>query len=475
MASRTASNHDISHALRRELRLFALYRVFEAALLALLVFSPVGSLIGAQHEPLLAAGVAIAYLLLALGLLIHANRLQTSFTLHVAAAIAIDIVAATLATHALPAAGAGIALMLAFNVAASSLFLPLRAGIAVAGAATGALVLEYVWRQLDGNPYPRHLGEIMMYAVGYFAAVALIHELGRQMRRSLLFAEQKDAEAANLSEINDMVIRRMRTGVLLVEGSGRIRMANEAAALLIDDDAELELDPDATLAPEARLKGRSLPELAPDIGLRLAEWLRSGDTDDVPLVYGPENAEILPRFARLVADDDAILIFLDDTSLLSRRAELITLAAMGRFSASLAHEIRNPLAAINYATQLLEESDSIGTSDRRLLQIIHQQCQRTNGIVESVLSLARRERAKPGHVELTAFIEHFILDYRMITPEENAQVRSSHERSALPAMFDTQHLQQILTALVNNAVRYGRMPGEIARITLPGPHTLLPA
>ena len=67
---------------------------------------------------------------------------------------------------------------------------------------------------------------------------------------------------------------------------------------------------------------------------------------------------------------------------------------MGRFSASLAHEIRNPLAAISYATQLMEESDQIGEADRRLLQIIHQQCMRTNGIVESVLGLARRERAR---------------------------------------------------------------------------------
>ena len=91
-----------------------------------------------------------------------------------------------------------------------------------------------------------------------------------------------------------------------------------------------------------------------------------------------------------------MLVFLDDTSLVSRRAESLTLATLGRFSASLAHEIRNPLAAISYAAQLLEESKSISDADRRLLEIIHQQCQRINGIVENVLGLARRERAQPG-------------------------------------------------------------------------------
>src|SRR5690606_20828495 len=184
------------------------------------------------------------------------------------------------------------------------------------------------------------------------------------------------------------------------------------------------------------------------------------------LVYGPEHIEVLPRFVRLLAHSDSTLVFLDDTSMLSRRAESITLAAMGRFSASLAHEIRNPLAAINYATQLLEESHDLSTSDRRLLQIIHQQCMRTNGIVESVLGLARRERAQPEHIDLVPFVDNFIDDYKMITAEDNAKLQHTGGLGTLPAVFDRRHLQQVLTALVNNAVRYGRMPGEVARIAI---------
>src|SRR5690606_41596126 len=102
-------------------------------------------------------------------------------------------------------------------------------------------------------------------------------------------------------------------------------------------------------------------------------------------------------------DSDTVLVFLDDTSLVSRRAESLTLSAMGRFSASLAHEIRNPLAAINYSVQLLEESPALPESDRRLVEIIHQQCQRTNALIQSVLGLARRERAMGEQLELVAF------------------------------------------------------------------------
>ena len=107
----------------------------------------------------------------------------------------------------------------------------------------------------------------------------------------------------------------------------------------------------------------------------------------------------------------------------------MTLATLGRFSASLAHEIRNPLAAISYATQLLEESADVADGDRRLLEIIHQQCQRTNGIVESVLGLARRERAKAEHVELVGWVRRFVDDYRQMPSARNRRAAGRRTRA----------------------------------------------
>jgi two-component system, NtrC family, sensor histidine kinase PilS len=372
-------------------------------------------------------------------------------------AVAIDIVVATLATHALPAARAGIALMLLFNIAASALFVGRTRGLAVAAVASLALVGEFFWAALDTGTGPRPLAEGLMYAVAFFSVAALAHTVGEQMRESLALADQRGAEAANLAEINELIIRRMRTGVLLVDGANEVRLANEAAAALLRGDDDV--------SPQG-IHGRLLSQLAPELAMRHAQWLRDGQANETPLAYGPEQVEVLPRFVRLLAHGDSTLVFLDDTSMLSRRAESITLAAMGRFSASLAHEIRNPLAAINYATQLLEESHDLSTADRRLLQIIHQQCMRTNGIVESVLGLARRERAQPEHIDLVPFVASFIEDYKMVASEDNARLTVTGGLGTLPALFDPRHLQQVFTALVNNAVRYGRMPGEIARITI---------
>ena len=130
---------------------------------------------------------------------------------------------------------------------------------------------------------------------------------------------------------------------------------------------------------------------------------------------------------------------------------------MGRFSASLAHEIRNPLAAINYAAQLLEEAE-LADADRRLLQIISQQCQRTNGIVESVLGLARRERAMPEQLELVAAVRRFIADFHLTLAPENGSLQQAGRDRPLEAVFDPRHLQQILTVLV---------PVSYTHLTLP--------
>ncbi len=445
-----ATPFSAGDGLRRELYFFSLYRVLEAALLALILFSPVGMLVGApQHAPLGQVTTAV-YLAASLILLLWAQR-QRALRAQVMVGTTIDIVAATLAMHALPMASPGIALMLLFNIGAASLLLPLRYGLGGAAFAAAAMIAEMIWSSLRDADTTRPLAERLMFSVSFLAIAMLTYLLGRQMRASQALAERRGVEVADLAEINELIIRRMRTGVVVVDGEGRLRLANEAALLLLGEAGDGE---------------RNLALAAPELSQRLRKWQQDGSSDDTPMRMGPEQSEVLPRFARLLANSDASLVFLDDTSLVSRRAESMTLATLGRFSASLAHEIRNPLAAISYATQLLEESREIVDGDRRLLEIIHQQCQRTNGIVESVLGIARRERASAEHVDLVSWVRHFVDDYRQMLPPESGTVNISSAAPSVAAMVDPRHLQQVLTVLLQNALNYGRLPGQPARVTL---------
>jgi two-component system sensor histidine kinase PilS (NtrC family) len=442
---------EADRVLRRELRLVNLYRVLEATLLVLVLFGPVATLIEEPRHQLFARSLAIAYAFIAVVLLALGRRGDPRAMALVG--IASDLFFGVLSMHAVPAVRTGIALMLMFNVGAAALVLRPLFGLGAAIVAILAIVGEYAWTVGLGEDIGRPRVEPVMFAVGYGAIAALMSLLGRQMRASYELAERRGAEATHLAEINELIIRRLRTGVLLVDGLGRLRVANEAASLLLGsiDDAHGH---------------RELAIAMPELARRLEQWRTDGKPDDTPLPLGPDLPDVVPRFARLLAGSDQTLIFLDDTSLASRRAESLTLATLGRFSASLAHEIRNPLAAISYAVQLLEESDDIRPADRRLLEIVRQQGQRMNGIVENVLGLARREPAKPEHVELVGFAKRFVDDYLVSHPIEDDMLRATGSTRELSALIDPRQLHQVLTVLVSNALNYGRMPGEPAKVSV---------
>ncbi len=439
---------------RRELYFFALYRVLVASLLCALVFGPLTLLVGEAHQPSLAAAVSIGYLVLAAALLFW-GRNERWLQAIVFWSVMLDIVAATLLSHALPGASAGISMSLLFNIAAASLLLPLSRALLVALLAGIANVAEFLWTAFESIDATRTVAELAMFVTSYLALAFICYQIGNRTRRTQQLADQRGAEVANLVEVNELIIRRMRTGVLVVDINGRITLANEAATALLGDM-------EGTLATERSTLASASPELA----RRLQRWRSGSHEEQQPLQLAPEQVEVLPRFARLLADSDMTLVFLDDTTVVSKRAESLTLSTLGRFSASLAHEIRNPLAAINYATQLLEESEDIGDADRRLLKIIHQQCQRTNGIVESVLALARRERANPENLDLAAFVRRFVIEHKQTLSSDTDSLEVMIQESSVPAMMDPRHLHQVLTALVHNALKYGRTADEPARVRI---------
>ena len=450
IAASGMGDNGIAAAQYRDLYFTSLYRVLEAGLLALILFGPIRELVPAPAYPLLGKATALSYLALSVLLLAWALS-RVALRWQVVVGIVIDVAAATLAIHAIPAAASGVALMLVFNVGATAMLLPLRLGLAGGALAGAAMIAEYIWGYLGtGSVHDRPMAEPLMFAVSFLSIAMLCHLLGRQLRETQALAERRGDELADMATVNELIIRRMRTGVLLVDGDGTIRLANEAALLQLGDQGGGD---------------RRLASLSPPLAERLASWRRTGSSEDTPLEIGADRIGVLPRFARLFAHDAAALVFLDDTALVSRRAESLTLATLGRFSASLAHEIRNPLAAINHAAQLLQESPDINETDQRLLRIVHAQCQRTNGIVESVLGLARRERAHADNVDLSAFVRRFVDDYRQMLPPETGSLQAGGlER--VHGLVDPRHLQQVLTVLVQNALSHGHFDDEPAQVSV---------
>ena len=436
--------------LRRELYFFTLYRVLEAALFTFVVFSPFGSELVTLRHPVAASLTAVTYLVLSLVLLMTGLRSRAGIVPQAALGLAFDIFALLVALHAIDGLHGGIALLLAVNIGAGALLLPLKAAMGFAVLAALGAIGEYVMAVFE-HASNRGPGEAIMFAAGYVAVGLLCHLLGRQVLETQELADRRGAEVANLAQLNELIIRRMRTGVMVVDAANRIQLINEAAWYLLG-------------SPSADAK--DLGQLAPELSRRLYHWRNEAQNDNAAISFGEDVPEVIPRFARLTVTDDLFLIFLDDTSLVSRRAEQLTLATLGRLSASIAHEIRNPLMAISYSAQLLEESPDLVETDRRLVEIVRSHCERMNGIVQSILNLARRERARPEPLDLAGWIFDFIQEFKASRQLDQDEIKGVTQGRHVYAMVDPQHLYQVVSNLVNNALNYGRLPGEPARITL---------
>ena len=433
---------------QRELFAFALYRVLEAVLLVTLAFVPehLGLLSEVRTDLLRAA--AVVYLGLSLLLLWLSRRSRVDLPVQGGWGLAADIAMAATVLAAQQGLDAAIGLLLLFNIGIGSLIVGPRLAIALALLAAGAVFGEFALSTFAGRDN-RPLVEPAMFAVCYLAGAAFSQFLRRELARSEALADERGSEIEQLAELNELVIRRMRTGVLVVDAQHRVRLFNEAAWALLGASGE----------------AKTLHDLHPALDALLRRWRATGEIQPRSLRVGNDGPELLPRFAATGARDSLFLVFLDDARVYSGRAEELTLATLGRLGASIAHEIRNPLTAIVHAAQLLEESPKLPEPDRRLLEIILGQCQRMNGIVESILGLARRERAAAEVVDIPRLLQRFVRDYADAHPLGADRLDESSS-GPLAAVADPRHLQQVLTVLVDNARAYGRMPGQPARVLL---------
>ena len=433
---------------QRELFGFALYRVLEAVLLATLAWTPGHlGLLSAVDGPLL-RGAATLYLLLSLGLLWASRREGATLPIQGGWGLALDIIIAATALSAQQGLDAAIGLLLLFNITIGSLIVGFRLAMALATLAAAAVFGEFALSTLAARD-DRPLVEPAMFAVCYLAGAAFSQFLRRELARSEALADERGSEVAQLAELNELVIRRMRTGVLVVDGQHRIRLFNEAAWALLG----------------AKGEAQRLADLHPPLDTLLRRWRSTGEVQPRSLRVGEDGPELLPRFAATGVRDELYLCFLDDARHYSGRAEELTLATLGRLGASIAHEIRNPLSAILHAAQLLDESPDFPDADRRLLEIIQGQCQRMDGIVDSVLGLARRESAQAEVLDLPRLLQRFAEEYRTLHPLGADQL-DERSTGALSVMADPRHLLQVLTVLVDNARAYGRLPAQPARVLL---------
>jgi two-component system sensor histidine kinase PilS (NtrC family) len=378
----------------------------------------------------------------------HVGQTRT----HVYVQASIDIALIVVLMHASGGVATGLGELLIISLGSLSLLLRADRAFFFAALATVALLAEQVIAQSQGVTGIAEFAQTGILGGVIFTIVGVTQLLRRRMLESEALAEQRGVDLRNLVELNEYIIQHLRESIMVVDGRDRIRLINESALKQLR-------------ATEA-YAGVPVREVSPALAERLAAWRarRAEQAATTPFQSDDGAARLEPHFARLGPDRNAgVLIFLEDTSLIAERVQQTKLAALGRLSASIAHEIRNPLGALSHAGQLLAESPSFTESEHRLAEIIRNNAQRVSNIVESILSLSRRDTTEPEHIELLPWIRHFAEEFTNTMELFEGSVSVSPKAADVAVEMDPTHLHQILWNLCDNAVKYASLEaGAIA-------------
>ena len=439
----------------KPLRFLTLYRLTLAALLvALFYLLPRQNALGGEL-PWLFATASLAYLAFALAAGFAARLRRPRYSLQVSAQVVTDILAILLLMHASGGLSSGLGILLVLAVASGALLLPSRYAFLFAALATLGLFAELGYRAVSGlGAASEEVTRAGLLGIALFATTGLAYVLARHIRETEALAEQRGVDLANLAKLNEHVIQRLQSGIIVVDEAGHIRLMNDMAWHMLG----------------ARGRGENLGEVSPELARALAQWLEDPGREPRPFQVGHSETMLQPRFTQLGhTRGAATLIFLDDTVALAQQAQQLKLAALGRLTAGIAHEIRNPLGAIGHAGQLLGESPRLDDNDQRLTQIIGDNVARVNQIVENVLQLSRRGPAQPQDIPLADWLNEFVDDLLHCENIDPRQIRVDVEPVDLLIRFDPGQLHQVVSNLVHNALQHGRpADGGPVRVELLG-------
>lgn len=430
----------------RTLRLLSLYRLLLIGALVVIYEAGFGGSFFALEHPRLFRYGCDAYALLALLLLLPLLRRQPRIFTQTLGQFVLDTLCITLLVYANGGISNGLGILLITPVLSCSMLLTRRLSALLAATATLAMFAEEILRQSAIGFSTTEFTTTGLLGLMFFASAAASNALATRARRGEALAEKAESDLLDLAQLNERIIENMHAGVLVVDANRRIRTGNAAAERLLDS--------------ETSVIGLNLDRW-PELQQAFLRW-QSGDGSD-NLVHG-ESHELIPHFSRMSWGAHAsALILLEDAAAVRERAQQLKLAALGRLSAAIAHEIRNPLAAITGAGQLLAESGDIRGENQRLLAMIQRHGARINKIVRDVLDLSRRDAASPSRFALKPWLVRVIGQYQEGHPHTPRPIDLLEMDAALYVRFDPHHLQQALFNLLDNSFEHA---GEHAVVVM---------
>jgi two-component system, NtrC family, sensor histidine kinase PilS len=427
----------------RVLAVLNLYRILIP--LVLMALYTIGGTRGIRVDSAsLYLGAATFYLCFGLTSVILVRRRLATATTQTILQATIDMAVLVVLLHASGGVANGLGLLFLLPVGGLAFLLQPRTAFFLAAIAALAVLADTFWQQVGGYTDITSYATAGLLGVVLFTFAAGASYSADRLRASEDLVRQKDLDLANLAELSQYIVQHLRESLLVVDSADKIRLINESAAEILGDNHAVP--------------GALIGEVSPRLLYSLATWRQRERGDNSPSNFvAADGARLIqPHFAPLGdLSPGPTLIFLEDTSLMAERVQQGKLAALGRLSASIAHEIRNPVGAMSHAGQLLAESPKIGADERRLTDIIRSNSDRVSTIINNVLQLSRREATKPSRLTLGDWLDDFLGEFCETMQVNLSQIAIVQEFRDLEVSIDPSHLHQVVWNLCDNAIKYG--------------------
>lgn len=439
-----------THQAWQSLLVYFVYRLALGSVLGFLFFMGILPSALGRHDPnfyVITIGLYFGSIFLAAPPLIFR---RPPFAFQAQLQVFADLITLPCIMYASGGVESGVGALLAISVAAGGVLTGGRCALLFAAAASLAVLASELFGTYTQSFERTHWTYTGMLGGAYFGIALLAVVLARRAEQSEAFAVQQGHQVANLEQLNAFIIHHLQSGILVIDDQQSVRMLNGAAARLLD-------------IPE---HPQPLAEASPALKKLFQDWLAEPEQHTRPLPgAGGESLQV--RFTRLgQAGSRLYMVFLEDNVRYNERVQLSKLASLGRLTASIAHEIRNPLSAIKHASQLLAEAPNLADQDRRLTQIVQDHVTRVNDVIENVLQLSRRRESQRETTPLSDTVERLLAEYETGygAPPKSFELVAGGE--TIRVAIDISHLRQILDNLLSNALRYGQPEAGPIRIHL---------
>lgn len=420
------------------LRLFFIYRVLLASVFLTFVFFPLEQFPFGPINYSLYRLISISYFTLTIitGIILFSRWLE--YTSQAQFLIFTDIIAIPLIMLACGGTSGNIGILLVMSITFSGILIGGRCAMLFAALATLAMLSEQTYLIQTQQYSMASYTEAGLLGAACFTTALLAYILAQRSEQNQLIAQQHKQTILKLEELNQSIIQHLQSGIIITNRQHQIQLSNQTALRILN----LEATP-------AELSNISIP-----LAEAFESWLGNSEANLIQIETSQQN-HIHSRFSLLpTAQEMLYMIMLEDVALYNQRLQQSKLASLGRLTASIAHEIRNPLGAISHAGQLLMESPQLGKAEQRLLEIMQTHTQRINSIIEEILQLSRRKTSERHKVSVNNWLKDFLqqfITYRDANPEQFSLKLS---KDNLLAFIDPDHLEQIMNNLCENALKH---------------------